>query len=159
MTRCGARRTSARTDEVPRVRAGRLQRASKTPMTMMREMTIGEMPMETSFVGASAAPSQAPAAKPERMPSNWSFLEREASGTAGGVGEETTGGIFLQSEISANETKKQQSAHQDGDGHPEMDVGEDACDATRVGLICGGRRHVSVLPEIGGPVDYGGERS
>jgi hypothetical protein len=78
---------------------------------MISEMTIGEMPMETSLVGASAAPSQAPAAKPERMPSDWSFFEREASGIAGGVVVETTGGIFLQSEISANEMKKQQSAH------------------------------------------------
>jgi len=38
---------------------GRLQRARKTPMTMMSEMTIGEMPMETSFVGVRR-PSQAP---------------------------------------------------------------------------------------------------
>jgi hypothetical protein len=48
-------------------------------MTMMREITIGEMPIETSFVGASAAPSQAPAAKPESIPSNCSFLGREVS--------------------------------------------------------------------------------
>jgi len=40
-------------------------------------MTIGGMPMVTSFVGASAAPSQAPAVKPERMPKYWSFFERE----------------------------------------------------------------------------------
>jgi hypothetical protein len=46
-------------------------------------MTIGETPMETSFVGASAAPSQAPAAKPETMPSSWSFFARDASGIAG----------------------------------------------------------------------------
>ncbi len=116
------------------MRAGRLQRARKTPMTMIREMTIGEMPMETSFVGASAAPSQAPAAKPERMPSNWSFFEREAPGIAGGVVVEMTG-IFLQSEISADETKQQQSTHQDGDGHPKMDVGEYAGPpAARVGV-------------------------
>jgi len=102
---------------------------------MIREMTIGEMPMETSFVGASAAPSQAPAAKPERMPSNWSFLERVASGIAGGIVEEATGGIFLQSEISANETKQQQSTHQNGDGHPKMDVAENAGPpAARVGF-------------------------
>src|SRR5260370_36181123 len=97
MTRWGVRRTSARTDEVPRIRAGRLQRARKTPMTMISEMTIGEMPMETSLVGASAAPSQAPAAKPERMPSSCSFFEREASWIARGNWEEETGGILLRS--------------------------------------------------------------
>jgi len=55
-------------DEVPRIKAGRLQRARKTPTTMMSETAMGEMPMETSLVGASAAPSQAPAVNPERMP-------------------------------------------------------------------------------------------
>src|SRR5712664_2868510 len=79
MIRCGARRTSARTDEVPRIKAGKLQRARKTPITMMSEITIGETPMETSFVGASAAPSQAPAVKPERMPSNCRLRAREVS--------------------------------------------------------------------------------
>src|SRR5437016_7943313 len=98
MIRCGAWRTSARTDEVPRIRAGKLQRARKTPMTMMSEITIGEMPMETSFVGASAAPSQAPAAKPQRMPSSWSFFERDASGTAEPIWVYTAGGILLRSE-------------------------------------------------------------
>src|SRR6266700_7754252 len=65
---------------------------------MMSEMTIGEMPMETSFVGASAAPSQAPAAKPQRTPSSCSFFGRAASWIAGGNWEGETGGIFLRSE-------------------------------------------------------------
>src|SRR5713226_3094703 len=98
MIRCGARRTSARTDEVPRMRAGKLQRARKTPITMMSEITMGEMPMETSLVGASAAPSQAPAAKPERMPSSWSFFARNAFWLAVGDGEGEAGGILLRSE-------------------------------------------------------------
>ena len=50
----------ARMDDVPRIKAGRLQRARKTPMTMTSEMTIGDRPTVTSFVGASAAPSHAP---------------------------------------------------------------------------------------------------
>src|SRR5437762_6612712 len=57
MIRCGARRTSARTDEVPRIRAGRLQRARKKLITMMKEMTIGELSETTSVVGDSAATS------------------------------------------------------------------------------------------------------
>jgi len=57
--------------------AGRLQRARKTPTTMTSEMTIGERPIVTSFVGASAAPSQAPAVSPERMPRSCRERERE----------------------------------------------------------------------------------
>jgi len=44
----------ARMELAPRMRAGRLQRARKTPTTMTREMTIGERPRVTSLVGASA---------------------------------------------------------------------------------------------------------
>jgi len=76
--KCGARRTSARTDEVPRINAGKLHRARKTPITMIREIATGEIPRVTNFVGASAAPSQAPAVKPERVPRNRSLFEREA---------------------------------------------------------------------------------
>src|SRR6266568_3800163 len=83
--RWGARRTSARIEAVPRTRAGKLHRARKTPMTMMSEITRGEIPMETSFVGASAAPSQAPAVKPERIPSSCSLRERVVSEAAGAV--------------------------------------------------------------------------
>ena len=49
---------------------------------MMSEITIGETPMETSFVGASAAPSQAPAVRPERMPSTCSLRARDVSWAA-----------------------------------------------------------------------------
>ncbi len=71
--RCGARPTSARIEDVPRIRAGRLHRARKTPTTMINEITTGGTPMVTSFVGTSAAPSQAPAANPDRIPSSCSF--------------------------------------------------------------------------------------
>ncbi len=61
---------SARIWLVPRIRAGRLQRARKTPTTIKSETTRGDTPSFTSFVGASAAPSQAPAPKPQRMPTS-----------------------------------------------------------------------------------------
>jgi len=79
ITRCGARRTSARTEEVPSTKAGKLRRARKTPVTMINEMTTGEIPMVTSFVGASAAPSQAPAVKPEKTPSSCKSRDRWSS--------------------------------------------------------------------------------
>src|SRR2546429_10021529 len=68
-------------------------------MTMISEMTIGEMPMETSFVGASAAPSQAPAAKPERMPRSCSLFARDASWITVEVWVDGTGSILLRSDI------------------------------------------------------------
>ncbi len=76
MMRWGARRRSARMDEVPRIKAGKLQRARKTPMTMTSEMTTGDMPTATSLVGASAAPSHAPAVRPDKMPNTCSFRRR-----------------------------------------------------------------------------------
>ena len=68
-TRCGAWRMSADMDAVPRTSAGTLQRAKNTPTTIMSEITRGEMPAVTSLVGASAAPSHAPAAIPHKTPS------------------------------------------------------------------------------------------
>ena len=77
--RCGAWRTSRRICAVPRMSAGRLQRARKTPETISSDTITGEMPMLTSFVGASAAPSQAPALKPERIPMICNWRRRLAS--------------------------------------------------------------------------------
>jgi hypothetical protein len=65
-------------EAVPRIKAGKLQRARKTPTTIMREMTTGERPTATNFVGVSAAPSQAPAVRPESIPNNCSFRGRES---------------------------------------------------------------------------------
>src|SRR5579872_5100722 len=73
---------------VPRISAGRLQRARKTPITITSEMIMGERPSVTSFVGASAAPSQAPAVIPEKMPRSWRVRERDerfASATGEGA--------------------------------------------------------------------------
>src|SRR3989442_5199231 len=77
--RWGACRTSSRTAAVPRTRAGRLQRARNTPSTIMKEITTGGMPSVTSLVGASAAPSHAYAANPERVPTRCSRRSRAGS--------------------------------------------------------------------------------
>src|ERR1700716_1041085 len=42
--KCGARRTSAPIDEVPKIKAGTLHRAKKTPITIINEITTGEIP-------------------------------------------------------------------------------------------------------------------
>src|SRR5271165_2706917 len=66
--RCGAWRTSRLICAVPRTSAGTLHLARKTPPTISNETITGEIPMLTSFVGASAAPSHAPALNPHRSP-------------------------------------------------------------------------------------------
>src|SRR5260370_20768993 len=60
---------------------------------------------------------------------------------------------------SANKPKKKQSTHQDGDGHPKMDVGKNDREARRVVLSCGRSMHASALLEISGPVHNGSERT
>src|ERR1700758_1615799 len=67
-TRCGAWATSERMWAVPRTRAGTLHRARNTPQTITSETVMGEISGFTSLMGASAPPSQAPAAKPQNMP-------------------------------------------------------------------------------------------
>src|SRR5262249_9988061 len=77
--RCGACCASAYTWLVPRASAGRLHRARKTPTTISSEISTGETPACTSLVGASAAPSHAPAASPHIIPGAASFLPRDVS--------------------------------------------------------------------------------
>jgi len=77
--RCGVRATSARIDDVPKISAGTLHRARKTPITIISEITTGEIPTVTSFVGASAAPNQAPAVNPDTNPTICKLFAREAS--------------------------------------------------------------------------------
>src|SRR5580704_3061024 len=99
MIKWGARRTSARTAEVPRITAGTLHRARKTPITMISEITTGEIPTDTNFVGASAAPSQAPAVNPESMPTTCSLRPREAAvASTAGICELRT--VFILSRVS-----------------------------------------------------------
>src|ERR1700743_3219543 len=80
--RCGVRATSARIDDVPKINAGTLHRARKTPITIISEITTGEIPTVTSFVGASAAPppppNQAPAVNPDTNPTTRNARARES---------------------------------------------------------------------------------
>jgi hypothetical protein len=69
-------------------------------MTMMSEMAIGEIPMVTSFVGASAAPSHAPAVKPERMPSSCSLRAREESAAGTELAEGAEIGMSLFTKVN-----------------------------------------------------------
>src|SRR5579862_4137280 len=81
INKCGVRATSARIDDVPKISAGTLQRAKKTPITIISEITTGEIPTVTSFDGASAAPNQAPAVNPDTNPTTWSVFALELSVT------------------------------------------------------------------------------
>ena len=54
---------------IPFSAMGTVQRATNTPATMPSEIIKGEKPSVTSLVGASAAPSHAPAASPHITPS------------------------------------------------------------------------------------------
>src|SRR5207244_11569520 len=83
-TRWGACRTSAPIAVVPRNRAGRLQRARNTPATIASEITTGDRPSTTILVGASAAPSQAPAVKPLATPASCKRRRRDES-SAGAI--------------------------------------------------------------------------
>src|SRR3954454_7048420 len=78
-TRCGTCRASRKVSPVPRINAGRLQRDTKAPRTIMKEITIGDTATVTSFVGASAPASQSAAARPQKIPSRWSTLCRDWS--------------------------------------------------------------------------------
>ena len=76
ITKCGACRRSQPICPVPRTKAGTLQRARNTPATISSDTTTGDIPTVTSLVGASAAPSQAPAPKPHKIPNDCSLRSR-----------------------------------------------------------------------------------
>ena len=78
-TRCGTCRASRNVSPVPRTNAGRLQRDTNAPKTIMKEITIGETATVTSFVGASAPASQSAAARPQNIPSRCSRRCRDRS--------------------------------------------------------------------------------
>jgi hypothetical protein len=50
-------------------------------MTIISEITTGEIPTVTNFVGASAAPNQAPAVNPDTNPTTCSARARVPSPT------------------------------------------------------------------------------
>src|SRR3954471_4639422 len=65
--------------DVPWISAGSVHLARNTPITMLSEITTGDSPSVTSLVGASAAPSHAPAVSPQNIPTFCSVLSRAAS--------------------------------------------------------------------------------
>src|SRR5437762_1147845 len=77
--RCGACLRSAATYDVPWIKAGNVHRARNTPITMPNEITTGDKPSVTSFVGASAAPSHAPAETPQSIPTLCRVRRRRGS--------------------------------------------------------------------------------
>jgi len=95
-------------------------------MTMMSEMTIGEMPMDTSFVGASAARARLPPRSRKGCRGVEVFFERDASGIAGANWEGETGGILLQSEIQRINRRSSNPPIRTATGNPKMDVAENA---------------------------------
>ena len=112
----------------------------------MSEITIGETPMETSFVGASAAPSHAPAVKPQRMPSNCSFRGREPSQRDVSFAEVTTEGMISILDVSVNGFQKQQSTDQNANRDPEVHIGENQGQPVAARFAIFVRFHPSLRP-------------
>src|ERR1700684_133936 len=67
--RCGFSRRSSNTNPVPFSIVGIVHRATNAPITIPIEIRNGEKPSFTSFVGASALPSQTAADSPQNTPS------------------------------------------------------------------------------------------
>src|SRR3954471_526291 len=99
--RCGACLRSAAIYDVPCISAGIVHRARNTPMTMLNEITTGESPSVTNFVGASAAPSHAPAVTPQSIPTPCSVRRRTASRAARGVLSRDSSGSAVLTKSSA----------------------------------------------------------
>src|SRR5437588_5110246 len=118
--RWGTLRMSEKVPEVPSMRAGRLQRETKAPRTIMNEITKGETATVTNLVGDSAPASHSAAAKPQNIPSSWSFCCRERPVTASVV----TGGFtrFAWRQSSLNGIQNQSSNGQGQQRHPEMHI-------------------------------------
>jgi len=128
---------------------GSVHRATNTPVTMQSEIKNGESPTVTSLVGASAAPSHAPAANPESTPSAWSGWAVPWESTSGWVASfgRPSSLIYLsamherkkKSAFAVRTTthqgrgnfplvqvnQQQEAQRQDSDRHPEVDVGDD----------------------------------
>src|ERR1017187_6174110 len=112
--RCGLSRRSSNRNPVPFSSVGTVQRATNAPMTMPMEMMKGENPAFTSFVGASALPSQTAAASPQNTPS----LCRESVDRPGAP-------LEFSLTHSPQGHQKGGTENQHTDGHPKMRVGED----------------------------------
>src|SRR5579863_6614444 len=91
-----------------------LQRARKTPATMMSETVIGEIPALTILIGASAPPSHAPAANPQNTPSACKVRRRPAC-----IGVCTT---VESIPVSAELSQEDQARQKHNQRNPELQV-------------------------------------
>src|SRR3712207_644572 len=103
---------------------------------MASDTTTGERPIVTSFVGASAAPSHAPAASPQKMPTAWRLRSRAAS-------------VTIARRRSVNPPEDEQPADQHHDRHPELHVAEDETQPA------GGARRLGWRTRHGGQYSHG----
>jgi hypothetical protein len=77
--------------------------------------------MVTSFVDASAAPSQAPAARPQRVPKAWSLLRPETSDADNVISEF----ICLCASLLADPAQDNEAGQKYDQRHPKVDVLQD----------------------------------
>jgi hypothetical protein len=92
---------------------------------MHSETAKGEKPALTSFVGASAVPSQTPAARPQITPKPWS--ERLAAGVCKFTPTALSVAIWLQKVelLAVNKDQQTHSHHQYHGWDPELNVRQD----------------------------------
>src|SRR5579863_8157967 len=93
-----------------------LQRARKTPATIMSETVMGEIPALTILIGASAPPSHAPAANPQNTPSACKVRRRLAC-----IGVCTMDSIPISAELSQEDQARQKHNQR----NPEVQVAHD----------------------------------
>ena len=120
-TRCGTCRASRKVSPVPRINAGRLQRETNAPRTIMKEITIGETATVTSLVGASAPASQSAAAKPQNIPSRCSSRCRDRSGRR----VVNRSGPTQSFRYSSRYPEQQQSNQENDQRNPELNIPQD----------------------------------
>jgi hypothetical protein len=99
---------------------------------MISEIVIGEMSGLTSLMGASAPPSQAPAANPQKMPSACRLRRRVAASES-----EQRALRLLPPAASTESIQKKKSAGEHDQRNPEVNVGGDGAEqAASLALSC-----------------------
>jgi hypothetical protein len=98
---------------------------------MQSETANGEKPALTSFVGASAAPNQTPAARPQITPSPWS--ERSVAEVRAFTPTALSVAIWLQRDelLAVNKDQQHYSDNQDNGGNPELNIRQDGPQCVR----------------------------
>jgi hypothetical protein len=136
---------SENTKPVPFIRVGKVQRAVKTPATMHSEMAKGEKPATTSLVGASAAPSHAPAARPHRTPSMcWGLADAMAAflGDAMMAVLSVRGFVRVARKgVSVDRRDKKDAAGQNQCGDPELNISQNCAHHGRICCVLSGHPH------------------